>query len=83
MPKRTKKQAAPSKFKVGDKIRVKHGVKDVDYPDMPLGGWTGAVIEVVGDDTFTVQWSDETLAVIHPTSQNGARRMGLNWRSTH
>jgi len=77
MPKRTKKQAVPSKFKVGDKIRVKHGVKDVDYPDMPLGGWAGTVIEVAGDDTFTVQWSDETLAAIHPIFTNRCEKDGL------
>jgi hypothetical protein len=28
--KRARKPAAPAKFKVGDKVRVKYGVKDVD-----------------------------------------------------
>jgi hypothetical protein len=27
------KPAAPPKFKVGDKVRVKHGIVDAEYPD--------------------------------------------------
>ena len=40
MAKRKKlgKPIAPAKYKVGDKVRVKRGVKDADYPDIPLGG---------------------------------------------
>ena len=30
MAKRKKKPLMPAKFKVGDKVRVKHGVEDVD-----------------------------------------------------
>ena len=37
MPK-GKKKPVVTKFKVGDKGRVKHGVTDTDYPDMPRGG---------------------------------------------
>jgi hypothetical protein len=64
-------------FKVGDKVRVKHGVKDVDYPDMPMGGWAGAVIEVQGSDTFTLRWTDETLAAIHPVFKKRCEKDGL------
>ena len=31
---------------MGDKVRVKYGVIDADFPDIPLGGWTGTVTEV-------------------------------------
>ena len=34
---------APAKFKVGDRVRVKRGIRDTDYPDMPLGGWAGTI----------------------------------------
>ena len=37
MPKR--KPQTQTRFKVGDRVRVKHGIRDTDYPDMPLGGW--------------------------------------------
>ena len=65
MAKKSKPHFAP-KLKIGDKVRVKHGFMDVDYPDMPLGGWAGAVTDVDGTDTFTVRWSKETLKAIHP-----------------
>lgn len=67
-----------SKFRVGDKVRVKHGVKDVDYPDMPMGGWAGTVIEVEGSDTFTVRWGKETLANIHPVFKKRCEKDGLD-----
>ena len=44
----------------------KASVMDVDYPDMPLGGWAGTVTEVQGNDTFTVRWSKQTMGSIHP-----------------
>ena len=66
------------KFKVGDNVRVKHGVKDVDYPDMPMGGWAGTVIDVQGGDTFTLRWSKETLAAIHPVFKRRCEKEGLD-----
>ncbi len=72
-----KPPAAPPKFKVGDKVRVKHGVNDVDYPDMPMGGWAGTVIEVIGGDTFAIRWSDETLAAIHPVFKKRCEKDGV------
>ena len=36
------------KFKVRDKVRVIRGFMDVDYPDMPLGGWAGTVTKLMG-----------------------------------
>jgi hypothetical protein len=62
--KKARKPLFPPKFKVGDRVRVRHGVKDVDYPDMPMGGWAGSVIEVSGADTFTIRWNKETLEAI-------------------
>ena len=37
----TKKGSVIPRFQVGDKVRVKYGVIDPDFPDIPLGGWTG------------------------------------------
>jgi hypothetical protein len=75
--KKTRKPATPSKFKVGDKVRVKHGVKDVDYPDMPLGGWAGTIAEVHKNGMCEVRWSKETLANIHPVVQKRCEKDGL------
>lgn len=33
-------------FKVGDRIAVRDGVEDPDFPGIALSGWTGAVVSV-------------------------------------
>ena len=80
MSKRKKKPAARPKFAVGDKVRVKHGIKDVDYPDMPLGGWAGTVFQIEKRDPrmHLVRWSEETLASIHPVFKQRCERDGTD-----
>jgi hypothetical protein len=46
----TKKGSIISRFQVGNKVRVKSGVIVPDFPDIPLGGWTGTVTEVEQTD---------------------------------
>ncbi len=78
--KKASKPTAPSKFKVGDKVRVKPGVKDVNYPDMPLGGWAGSISEVHDNDgMYTVRWSKETLAALHPVYKKRCERDGFEY----
>ena len=44
---------APARFTVGDKVRVRTGVTDPDFSDIPLGGWAGKITEVEqGGRTF-------------------------------
>ncbi len=69
MSKRKHKPAALPRFKVGDYVRVKRGIRDVNYPDVPLGGWAGTITEI-HDGMYTVRWSQETLANIHPVYRN-------------
>ena len=78
MSKKRRASSPVAKFKVGDRVRVKHGVTDVDYPDMPLGGWAGTITEVQGTDTFTIRWSKETLDAIHPVFKNRCEIDGLD-----
>ena len=42
-----KKRRPPvaARFKVGDRVRVKRGIRDTDHLDMPLGGWAGTISE--------------------------------------
>ena len=49
-------------FQIGDKVRVRHGVMDTDFPDIPIGGWAETIAEVHDDGMFTVRWTEETLA---------------------
>ena len=50
---------------------------DTDYPDIPLGGWAGTVTEVDRHGTYTVRWSRETLASIHPVYKKRCKRDGM------
>lgn len=66
MSKRNKKPVSPAKFRVGDRVWVRHGVRDDEYPDIPLGGWAGTISAVHKRGMYSVRWSRETLASIHP-----------------
>ncbi|MCH7685624.1 MAG: hypothetical protein IH899_02905 [Planctomycetes bacterium] len=68
-----------SKFKTGDKVRVRQGVMDTDYPDMPLGGWAGTIVEVHDDGMYTIRWSKETLASIHPVFEKRCEKDGFGF----
>jgi hypothetical protein len=68
-----------AKFKLGEKVRVRHGVRDTDYPDIPLGGWKGNVAEVHEDGMYTVEWNKETLASIHPVYKARCENDGLDF----
>jgi hypothetical protein len=46
MSRKTEESATP-RFKIGDKVRGKHGVIDLNFPDFPLGGCSGTVTEIV------------------------------------
>lgn len=74
--KKARKPVAPARFKVGDKVRVKHGVKDTDYRGTPLGGWAGTICEIHDDSTYTIRWSSETLATIHPVVKKRSEKDG-------
>jgi len=72
--KKKRRPPVPAKFAVRDKVRVKRGVKDVDYPDMPLGGWTGTICKIHKNHKYTVRWIQETLDAIHPVFKKRCER---------
>jgi hypothetical protein len=79
-----KTKSAPARFKPGDKVRVKHGVRDPDFPDIPLGGWAGTVKEVhqaEGETTLLVAWDRATLRGMHPIYKKRCERDGLELES--
>jgi hypothetical protein len=71
---------APAKFVVGDSVRVRTGVTDPDFPDIPLGGWVGKIAEVEDGDTplYLIRWSQETLKNMQPVYQKRCERDGLD-----
>jgi hypothetical protein len=71
---------APAKFVVGDSVRVRIGVIDPDFPDIPLGGWVGKIAEVEDGDAplYLIRWNQETLMSMHPVYQKRCERDGLD-----
>ena len=79
LPKPRKPQTPP-KFSVGDRVRVKYGIADPDFPDIPLGGWTGTITEVDQRGRFPlydVEWHQSTLDSMHPIFRKRCERDGL------
>jgi hypothetical protein len=77
--------ATPPKFTSGTPVRVKAGVPDPDYPDIPLGGWAGVVREIDTDSRpplYEVEWTPATLERIHPIYKRRCERDGLEGDST-
>ncbi len=71
----------PPRFAVGDRVRVKPGVIDPDFPDVPLGGWAGVVAEVnprSNPPGCLVEWNDYTLEHMHPIYRKRCERDGLD-----
>src|SRR4051794_10670618 len=79
---RTNKGSVAHRFKVGDKVRVKPGVNDPDFPDMPLGGWSGTVTEVVeheGQVNCVFKLDERTVAGLHPIFVRRSEIDGLDY----
>ena len=63
----TGNKSGSARFQVGNKVRVKYGVIVPDFPDIPLGGWTGTVTEVKQADdqiTYEIKWNKRTLLTV-------------------
>lgn len=72
------------RFEPGAKVRVKSGVRDPDFPDIPLGGWAGTVKEVEpakAGTTYLVAWDRATLGGMHPVYKKRCERDGLELES--
>ena len=81
---RTSRETPASRFRSGDKVRVKQGVRDPDFADIPLGGWVGTIREVSqakGEVTYLIAWHKATLRVMHPIYKKRCERDGLEMES--
>jgi hypothetical protein len=81
---RSEQHKKPPRFEPGAKVRVKSGVSDPDFPDVPLGGWAGTIKEVydgVGEVTYLIEWNQNTLGNIHPIYRKRCERDGLDLKT--
>lgn len=72
------------RYQIGDQVTVRRGTLDPDFPDIPLGGWTGTIGEL-GDTSpeqhYLVVWNDYTLANMHPVFRQRCLRDDLEIES--
>jgi hypothetical protein len=71
----------PERFSVGSAVRVKKGVTDPDFPDIPLGGWAGTVQEADPEaepPLYLVAWNRRTLGAMHSVYRTRCERDGLD-----
>lgn len=74
-----KKVQAPARFAVGTQVRVKPGITDPDFPDIPLGGWAGTVREVNQKENppaYLIVWNKPTLDHLHRVFRKRCEREG-------
>jgi hypothetical protein len=79
-----KKGSVNPRFQVGDEVRVKPGVSDPDFPDMPLSGWTGTITEIIeheGQINCVFKLNDRTLKSLHPIYRKRCERDGLDFET--
>jgi hypothetical protein len=77
-----KKRSINPRLRVGDKVRVKPGIRDVLFPDIRLGGWSGTVTKIIkeqGQINYLFKLDDRTLACLHPTYRERCERQGLDF----
>jgi len=94
MSRRKKKKSAPEpaapkslvlgRFFAGCRVRVRPGTQDPNFPDIPLGGWSGTVREVdlkSRPALYLVAWDERTLEAMHPVFRVRCEREGLDEES--
>ena len=69
----------PELLFVGEEVRAQPGTTDPDYPDLPVGGWSGKIIEISDEPTcFLVKLNQETLSNVHPVYRKRCERDGYD-----
>ncbi len=65
-------------YEIGDVVKIKSGVKDVDF-DWDLGGWQGRVDKVFDDGSIQVAWDSITLRDMPSKVITKCEEEGLDW----
>ena len=80
---RPRKPSDAGPFQSGVQVRVRPGVRDPDFSDIPLGGWSGTITEVGAKPpvTYLIEWDRRTLDRMHPIYRKRCERDGLECES--
>jgi len=73
-PGKTPKPAA------GQTVQVKDGVHMPEFPELPIGGWKGMVLETSGSGSKTkviLEWDESTVALIPESYRSQCESQGL------
>jgi hypothetical protein len=76
-------RATPPKFAPGAAVRAKPGIKDPDYPDIPLGGWAGTITDIDRSSrpvAYLIEWNQATLDAMHPVFRQRCLRDDVNFQ---
>jgi hypothetical protein len=76
-----KKPRPFAQFAVGNPVCVKPGTPNPDYPEIPLGGWSGTVAAVDQKSSptiYLVEWNQRTLDQLPPGYRMRCARDGVN-----
>ncbi len=79
-----KRPIFPARYGVADRVRVKSGTTDPDFPDIPLGGWAGTISEVdqrSNPPSYLIEWDRRTLDHMHPVYRKRCERDSLDLAS--
>jgi hypothetical protein len=74
-------------LKIGNSVKVKHGVKDPDSINFEIGGWQGRVIEIeketdnMGNTLITIEWDSLTLAQLPAKFIHQSNTDKLDWKT--
>ena len=71
---------SPPKFSAGADVRVKRGVVDPDFDDVPIGGWTGRItgMQYLNPPMYLIRWNQHTLNNVHPIYRKRCKRDGFD-----
>jgi hypothetical protein len=78
-----KKKSAAAGLAAGTRIRVRQGVTSPEFPDVPIGGWTGIVMEATGKPPmmyYIVEWDAKTLSDMPPEYVQRCEAQNLYYR---
>jgi len=73
----------PAKFAIGEKVRVKSGLVDPDYPDVLMEGWAGTIAQIQEGSPvcYFVRWTQETIDSFRSIYRQWCERNGEDFET--